>query len=150
MYYVQTPSGIVFQTVDPKHWPEATVLPAERGAALYRAQSIESLRAKIEPGSRVYTLLRSVSRSGMRRTLSALIVRDGRIENVTHSVAVACGYRTDKHGHIVVGGCGFDAGYDIVHSLGRALWLDGTPEPHGARNGQPDSDGGYALDHSWL
>lgn len=38
----------------------------------------------------------------------------------------------------------------FVYSLGRTLWPDGTRAPHGRRNGQPDSDGGYALKHSWL
>lgn len=150
MYYVQTPRGNVFQTANPDHWPEAIVLPARRGAALYRAQYCDSLCALVRPGDRVYTVLRSVSRSGMRRTLSVLIVTEGRISDITYSVAIVAGYRRDKRGHIIVGGCGFDAGYDVVYSLGRALWPDGTPEPHGVRNGQPDSDGGYALNHSWL
>ena len=50
-----------------------------------------------------------------------------------------------KHGGLVVGGCGFDAGFEVVYNLGSLLWPNGTPEPHGTRNREPDSTGGYAL-----
>jgi hypothetical protein len=47
-------------------------------------------------------------------------------------------------------GAGMDMGFELVYRLGQAMWPNGTPEPHGTRNGQPDSDGGYALEHKWL
>ena len=56
----------------------------------------------------------------------------------------------DKTGGLRVSGCGMDMGFHVVYNLGYALWPDGTPEPHGTRNGAPDSDGGYALKHRWL
>jgi hypothetical protein len=34
--------------------------------------------------------------------------------------------------------------------LGQKLWPNGTKKPHGARNGQPDESGGYALKQHWL
>jgi hypothetical protein len=43
-----------------------------------------------------------------------------------------------------------DMGFDLVYSLGSALWPNGTDTPHGTRNGEPDSDGGYALKQSAL
>jgi len=43
-----------------------------------------------------------------------------------------------------------DMGFQIVYQLGQRMWPDGTPKPHGRRNGQPDSAGGYALKHQWL
>ena len=46
-----------------------------------------------------------------------------------------------------VGGCGFCGGFDIVQALGYALWPKGTKKPHGTRNGEPDTCGGYALTH---
>ena len=51
---------------------------------------------------------------------------------------------------LVVGGAGMDMGFSIVYDLGRSLWPNGTDVPHGRRNGQPDSAGGYALNHQWL
>ena len=53
-------------------------------------------------------------------------------------------------GGLVIGGCGMDMGFHVVYNLGRAMWPDGTPDPHGTRNGEPDRDGGYALKHRWL
>lgn len=55
------------------------------------------------------------------------------------------GIRLSKDGALMLGGCGYSKPSHIGYSLGRALWPDGTPEPHGTRNGEPDSDGGYAL-----
>lgn len=67
------------------------------------------------------------------------------IVDITRSVAELCGMRQGKDGCIVMGGCGYSKSFQIGYSLGCALWPNGTPEPHGTRNGQPDSDGGYAI-----
>ncbi len=56
---------------------------------------------------------------------------------------------SDKSG-IRIGGYGMDMGFSLVYSLGQKLWPKGTPKPHGKRNGEPDSAGGYALKHEWL
>lgn len=58
-------------------------------------------------------------------------------------------YDRDRSG-IKIGGAGMDMGFALVYALGRTLWPDGTKKPHGTRNGEPDRDGGYALNHSWL
>lgn len=55
----------------------------------------------------------------------------------------------DRYG-IKVGGCGMDMGFHVVYNLGYNLWPKGTKKPHGTRNGEPDRDGGYALNHKWL
>lgn len=90
-----------------------------------------TLREWLKPGDTVFTVLRHVSRSGMSRDVSVVVFRDGQTTNDAHPnylVAKACGYRLKRggmHDALVVGGCGFDAGYDIVHSLSHALWPDG-------------------------
>lgn len=160
MAYVQYPNGEVYQTDSPDVFAGAVRISDKEGKRLYVSQHRDSLLKRLKPGQRVYTILRSVSSSGMSRSLSVLIVtgpwqvgvhiQPAEIADITYSVAIVAGYRRNKRGHIVVGGCGFDTGHDVVYSLGRALWPEGTPEPHGNRNGKPDSDGGYALNHSWL
>lgn len=55
----------------------------------------------------------------------------------------------DRYG-IKVGGCGMDMGFHLVYNLGATLWPNGTRKPHGTRNGEPDTAGGYALKHTWL
>lgn len=72
------------------------------------------------------------------------------LTTIDYWAARALGYRIGKHGGIVVGGCGMDMGFHLVYNLGRTLWPTGTDNPHGRRNGHPDSDGGYALKHGWL
>jgi hypothetical protein len=58
--------------------------------------------------------------------------------------------RLADDGGIKIGGCGMDMGFDLVYSLGATLWPNGTRKPHGTRNGEPDSAGGYALNHRWM
>lgn len=117
-----------------------------------KRDAITVLLEVLKPGSRVYTVLRNVSRSGMQREISLVIVdpRDNELFTLDYLVARALDYRLGKHGGLVCGGAGMDFGYHLVHNLGRALWPHGTPKPHGKRNGQPDRDGGYALKHQWL
>lgn len=57
---------------------------------------------------------------------------------------------SDTYTGLKVTGCGMDMGFHVVYALGANLWPKGTPKPHGKRNGEADSEGGYALKHSWL
>jgi len=113
--------------------------------------AIERLLELLKPGDTVYTILRHVARSGMSRSIQLKIVLDGDIVDITYYAARAMGDRIDaKHGGIRIGGCGMDMGFALVYALGRALWPQGTPEPHGTRNGEPDHEGGYALKQRWI
>ena len=40
-----------------------------------------------------------------------------------------------------------DMAFDAVYSPGMAMWPQGTAKPHSTRNGEPDTCGGYALNH---
>lgn len=90
---------------------------------------------------------RSSSGMSARFRVFVPVIRDGKpiIVEITGHVAELCGMRLSDHGEIVMGGCGYSKSFQIGYSLGRALWPNGTPEPHGTRNGEPDSDGGYAI-----
>lgn len=73
------------------------------------------------------------------------------LRNIGYLAARAMGDKFDRDRQgIPVGGCGMDMGFHLVYGLGSRLWPKGTPKPHGRRNGEPDSNGGYALKHSWL
>lgn len=104
----------------------------------------------LAPGATVYTQLRHASASGMQRRISLHVVHGGQIRCVDTLAADLMGDKIHKDGGIVVNGCGMDMGFHLVYSLGASLWPQGTPEPHGTRNGEPDSTGGYALHHEWL
>ena len=132
------------------------------------------LKRFIKPSTRVYTVLKHVSSSGMSRRIETLVItkekgREAQIWNCSKAVARACGFSyNDKHGAIVVGGCGMDMGYHIVYALSSVLFRnnfyctgegchsndhindrDGSWE-RSKNKGRKHSDGGYALTHSWL
>lgn len=113
------------------------------------------LLSTLKPGDRVYTVLRHVSASGMSRRISLVIPttdHEGKpaVTSIDWLAARLLSYRQHDKGGLVVSGYGMDMGFHVVYALGSALWPDGTPEPHGRRNGEPDTAGGYALRHEWL
>lgn len=150
MVYLKTESGRVIETDYPEHWPSAERMTRKAGSAAYRAQACEELRAILSPRDEVACVLRHVSRSGMMRHISLFIARDGALHNITQRAADAMGDTVARDGGIKMGGCGMDMGFALVYALGATLWPNGTREPHGTRNGEPDSDGGYALRHRWI
>lgn len=141
-------------------------------------ESQDTLRKMLKPGDEVYCILRHRSASGMSRVIDLAIPyrdyrmvypvkADGstdyeakpkkrytgkmRIRSIGWLAAKAMGdnFDADRQG-IKVSGCGMDMGFHTVYQLGAYLWPKGTPKPHGRRNGEPDSEGGYALKHAWL
>lgn len=100
----------------------------------------------------VYTINRHTSRSGMCRRLDFyLLTADGPRYLTGHIANALLGWYTrHRGGSLNVGGCGMDMGFSVVYSLGSVLWPTGTSEPHGRRNAEPDSTGGYAIRHEWL
>lgn len=116
-----------------------------------RAEALADLRAMLKPGDTVYTRLNHCSRSGMMRVIDLFVIRDNEPRRITWQACKAMGDTyNEKHEGLRMDGCGMDMGFAAVYNLGRTLWPDGTPEPHGSRNGAPDSDGGYALKQRWI
>jgi hypothetical protein len=156
--YLRGVDGQIFWTENPQYHKEAERLTKKEGERLYLEQCKAKLRDMLPPKSRVYVVLRHVSQSGMQRKLSLHHVWkagqlgvEGTISDITYLASVVLGWKLDgKTGHLVVNGCGMDMGFHTVYSLGASLWPEGTPEPHGTRNGEPDSAGGYSLKHEWL
>lgn len=149
----------------------------------YGKQEIAESRARLlewlKPGDTVYTILRNVSRSGMRREIGIVLMNgDHGPTHPNYSVAVVLGDRLGKRDGIIVGGCGMDMGFHLVYNLGRTLFPEGfgiemekgggkkvpkTKEQaeylfkrgyrSSGRNRDDsgwDNDGGYALSHRWL
>lgn len=142
-----------------------------------RAEATSELRKILRPKQTVYCILRHCSASGMSRVIDLCVIAPNRetaypknadgstnwegkprkllrgyyIRSISHLAARAMGDKVDsKHDGIKIGGCGMDMGFALVYNWGRTVWPKGTPKPHGRRNGEPDSCGGYALKHSWL
>jgi len=98
------------------------------------AEAVESLKNYLKPGDTVYTILRSVSASGMCRCLDLLTIQDNQPWRLTWSVATALDRTYDKkRSALRVSGAGTDVGFDTVYNLSWKLFGDG-----------------YALNHRWL
>ncbi len=150
MPYYQDTSGRVGEFDSQPSWGSYERISAKAGKAAMARQAVVALADLLPVGATVYTMIRRVAVSGMSRAVS-VIVKDGdRVRCVDNLVSRALGYALAKRGGVTVNGSGFDAGFEIVYNLGAVIWPEGTPEPHGTRNGQPDSAGGYALRHERL
>lgn len=97
------------------------------------AEARESLKKMLKPGDCIYTILYSVSKSGMSRKIK-LVVGDGNkeISDITWYVSQALEERMGD-GAIVVNGCGMDMGFFLVERLSRVLFQES-----------------YAIKQSWL
>lgn len=138
-----------------------------------RELSISILRDRVKPGLMVYCILRHTSQSGMSRAVSLVIGNsyyediyrpdNVKIEDISWLAARAMERKINqKHGGIIIGGCGMDMGFALVYELSHLLYPDGfectgkycpsndhynrdadyTPHMH--------QDGGYALRMKWL
>lgn len=97
-----------------------------------KAEACAKLREWIKPGDTVYTILRNVSRSGMSRDVSVVLIKRDEHGNeyTLHPnwlVGAAIGARVKQgwNDAIVMRGCGTDMGFEIVYNLAYALWPEG-------------------------
>jgi len=117
---------------------------------------LKQLRKWLRPGDTVYTVLKHCSASGMSREIDLLIVRKNEVIRIGYYVARVTDRAIGNHGGVKIGGCGTDMGFALVYELSRTLFPKGFKvgrKGTHARNGDKtgfDTDGGYALNHSWL
>lgn len=152
LQFFRNAQGEVYKSYNGQPWqPEDVAVSRKDGEAAQKEQAKQHLRNLLKPGQTIYTILRRRSASGMSHSISLVIPTKDGIQSLDYWIAQAQGESTDqKNGGIKVSGCGMDMGFHLVYNLGCMLWPNGTKKPHGARNGQPDKDGGYALKHQWL
>ena len=124
----------------------------------------------LRPGTRIYSRLRHVSRSGMTRAISFYVrTTGGAYVNIDDAIAAETGFKFNaRHGGLTVTGAGMDMGFHVVYSLGMHVFgRDGYSCPgtdgrgRAARcpsnahtNGAPLRRGarhrdGYYFEHSW-
>jgi len=120
-----------------------------------RERCLAELHKILKPGDTVHTILDHVSRSGMSRDIRVIVMKtddkgEPYILHPNYLVSQVLGVPQAKRDGLKMGGCGMDMGFQLVYCLGAAMWPKGTAKPHGTRNGEPDSDGGYALKQRWL
>ena len=91
-------------------------------------ESLTKLREWIKPGDTVYTVLRHVSRSGMSRNISVVLIDGDAMLHPNHAVARVTGsplVRGGMNDAIKMGGCGMDMGFALVYDLSARLWPNG-------------------------
>lgn len=130
-----------------------------------REEARERLLKILEPGDKVYCILRHVSRSGMSRWIDLYAIKADEQggEPIKHwlsysAAALGAGDSFDQARKCVkVSGCGMDMGFALVHNLGRLLWPEGGPVEKSQRRHQEEregnrveTDGGYLLRHEWM
>lgn len=123
---------------------------AEKAEAIGRLKELG-----VKPGSRVYTKVTHVAKSGMSRSIAcylAVIDSAGEpdIYPITHLVARVLGRNVDQnHDGVVCGGCGMDMTFEVVYNLGSVLFPEGGPleksNKRGPRDAPYESNGGYLL-----
>jgi hypothetical protein len=118
------------------------------------AEAREMLTRLCPPGTKVYTVLRHVSRSGMLRHISLFVMHEGDIRPITWSAARVLGYPLASTGHhaLKVGGAGMDMGFHVVHSLSYALhgYPEHTTWEQTVKEQRKPNRPGYSLTHEWL
>jgi len=88
----------------------------------------------LKPNDTVYTILKSVSQSGMYRHIQVIAIKDNQPIDLTRWVAQYSEWPyKEKTNGVGVSGCGMDMGFHLVYTLSYDLF-----------------DDGYALKHSWL
>jgi hypothetical protein len=88
----------------------------------------------------VYTILRSVSASGMTRHISLKIVHRGELIDITYLASRVMGDKlSDRNGFntLKVSGCGMDMGFHLTYNLSSILYA-----------GQDRA--GYVINQRWI
>lgn len=97
------------------------------------AERLEQLRGWIKPGETVYTIVRSVSRSGMSRQISLVLFKvgsDGKSYTLhpNYAASIVLGQRLMRNNGpdaLLVSGCGMDMAWWLVDYLSHALGYTG-------------------------
>jgi len=90
----------------------------------YRDEQLsEELRSELK-GKTVYTILRSVSASGMNRVIDMFYIKDNRPVTIHYSTNKVFEKRHGKVNGYKVSGCGMDMGFHLVSNLASHLFDD--------------------------
>lgn len=101
-------------------------------AKMQSVEALDHLHKFIKPGTTIYTVLRHVSRSGMSRNIDLYLIHQGEPMWISAYVGKAIGRpqsrkNWERSQGLTVGGCGMDMGFELVYSLGRAMFPTGFP-----------------------
>lgn len=123
-YYMQGPEGSFFTTIDPKYHPDSAQVSIAKGKAGIEAQSKCKLKELLKKHPTIYTVIRSVSSSGMSRTMDFWIVQQDGLRRITPLMIDVLGWGESPKGHLKVMGCGMDMSWHACYVAYQVLDLD--------------------------
>ena len=91
-----------------------------------KTTALAKLTKLLPKGTEVYTLIRSVSKSGMSRRISFFVVNDGKLEDIDWlMIRAGIGKRRGHDNGLYVTGAGMDMCFAMVYDLASTLHKDG-------------------------
>lgn len=131
-----------------------------------KTEAIKELKQLFkEANFKVYTKLNHVSRSGMLRYVSAVVIIGNEPIYIDHLISRLGIFKRvpyEKGEGLMVHGCGMDVGFELVYNTARVVYADGficrgedcpsNAHVNGEKNIKPHrhSDPGYALRQVWI
>jgi hypothetical protein len=80
---------------------------------------------QLDKGDTIYGIVKSVSSSGMSRTIKFYTIKDNRPMFLSWSIGQLLGYKLREDGTLRVSGVGMDMIFKIVYDLGAVVHNDG-------------------------
>jgi hypothetical protein len=80
---------------------------------------------QLDKGDTIYGIVKSVSASGMSRTIKFYTIKDNRPMFLSWSISQLLGYKMKEDGTIRVSGVGMDMIFATVYELGAVVHNDG-------------------------
>ena len=81
-------------------------------------EAYDYFRTNLKKNETIYCIIKHVSQSGMTRHISFFYIRNNEPRFITPRISDFLDYKMNKyHDAIVVGGCGMDMAFSVVHHL---------------------------------
>lgn len=120
-YFFNEHCKIVLETDNAKTWentPGYTRISATEGKAQLKKGALDYVRPYFtRKDAKIYTIIRSVSASGMSRTMDFYAIDNHEFIWLTGSFARILSGRRSKSGALVVKGCGMDMSFATIDSV---------------------------------
>jgi len=89
-----------------------------------RARALDIV-GQLDKGATIYGIVKSVSSSGMSRTIKFYTIKDNRPMFLSWSIGQLLGYKMKEDGTIRVSGVGMDMIFKVIYDLGAVVHNDG-------------------------
>lgn len=123
-HYMMDPGGSFFTTTFPEYHPSSEHVSVAKGKLGIKEQSKTQLKELLKKHPTIYTVIRSVSSSGMSRTMEFWVVQGGDLRRITSLMIDVLGWGESPKGYLKVGGCGMDMAWHSCYSAYAVIGLD--------------------------